>query len=72
MDYVITEYHGIKCRVFTNYMTEDSEPMVMITSPEDLQKAHALGFTCIGYPNEVAKEITAEDYELLIRNKYIP
>ena len=72
MTYFIATYHGMKCKVYRHYLTEDSEPLVMITSPSDLEKAYSLGFSCIGYPNEVAKEITILEYDLLYENKSIP
>ena len=71
MTYFTAAYHGMKCKVYRHYLTEDSEPLVMITNPADLEKAYAMGFSCIGYPNEVAKEITVSEYDLLCENKSI-
>ena len=43
----------------------------MITSSDDIEKAYSLGFTCIGYPTEIAKEISIEEYESLAKGKSI-
>lgn len=71
MDYFIADCFGMKCKVFKSYMTEDSGPLIMITSSDDIEKAYNLGFTCIGYPTEVAKEISIEEYESLTKGESI-
>lgn len=71
MDYFIADYLGMKCKVFKSYLTEDIRPLIMITSSDDIEKAYDLGFTCIGYPTEVVKEISIEEYKSLAQSKSI-
>ena len=56
-------YNGIRCKLFKEYMKEGDGPLVMVMKPEDLDKAYAMGFECIGFPNEVVKYLTDEEYE---------
>ncbi|MBQ8296174.1 MAG: hypothetical protein IJX77_00145 [Ruminococcus sp.] len=71
MDHFIADCFGMKCRVFKSYIIGDSRPLIMITSSDDIEKAYSLGFTCIGYPTEIAKEISIEEYESLAKGKSI-
>ena len=71
MDYFTADYFGMKCKVFKSCITEDSEPLIMNTSSDDIEKAYDLGFTCIGYPTEVVKEISIEEYKSLAKGKSI-
>lgn len=59
-------YKGIPCTLLEDYLGQKEYSIVMIQSPKDLKKAYALGFRCIGYPSEVAKEITKEECKILL------
>ncbi|MDO4879152.1 MAG: hypothetical protein Q3966_07665 [Neisseria sp.] len=39
--------------------------MLRILSPEYLKQAYDLGFRCIGYPNEVCKDLSEGEYSAL-------
>ena len=64
-------YKGMKCRLYKSYMAKDDGPLVMIESNKDIEKAYKLGFNCIGYPTEVAKYITEDEYNLLNTKGFI-
>ena len=61
----IIRYRGIKCVVLKSYFSKKDGPLLRIANPKDKQKAYALGFKCIGYPNEIVKYITKEEYKKL-------
>ena len=50
-------YKGMSC-----WLLELEEPF-----PDDLSKAMQEGFSCWGYPNEIMKEVSAEEYACLTR-----
>ena len=53
-------YKGLKCILYETYMNDD-RPLVKIISPKDIDAAYALGFECIGYPDEIVKYLTEEE-----------
>ena len=61
-------YKGIECTLFDFYLSEDSGPVVRIKHSQDTGKAYALGFECVGYPDEIVKSVTAEEYEQLLKS----
>ncbi|ORX75229.1 hypothetical protein BCR32DRAFT_297016 [Anaeromyces robustus] len=64
-------YNGMKCRMFKSYYKENDGPWLMILSSTDINKAYQLGFDCMGYPSEIAKKITEEEYNTLISLLYL-
>jgi hypothetical protein len=46
-------------------MAEDDGSLVKILNPVDIDKAYELGFECIGYPDEVVKYLTDEEFKQL-------
>lgn len=64
-DTVIVSYKGMICKMFRSYLHDNGGPLVMITSPHDIEKAYQLGFDCIGHPTEIAKSISEEEYRIL-------
>jgi len=40
----------------------DDRPLVKITDPKDIDDAYALGFECIGYPDEIVRYLTEEEF----------
>jgi len=64
-------YKGIKCRMFKSYIKENDGPWLLIISSDDIDKAYKLGFDCIGYPDEIAKQISEEEYKILCERKII-
>lgn len=65
---VYVQYKGMRCKLFKCYLSKDDGPLVMITSSADLKKAYDMGFHSIGYPDEVAKKISEEEYNILSRS----
>lgn len=61
----IIRYRGIECVVLKSYFSEKDGPVLRIANPKDKQKAYALGFECVGYPDEIVKYITEEEYKKL-------
>ena len=61
----IIRYRGIKCVVLKSYFSEKDDPLLRLVGPKDKQKAYALGFECVGYPDEIVKYITEEEYKKL-------
>ena len=61
----MVKYKGMVCELYEHYLTDGDGPYLKITSPDDLKKAHAEGFECMGYPDEVMKQITREEFEIL-------
>lgn len=59
-------YKGMPCKLFRNYMRENDGPWVMIKFPSDIKKAYEMGFECLGYPDEIAKRITDDEYRRLL------
>ena len=58
-------YKGMPC-----WLLELEEPFparVQLISPDDLSKAMQEGFSCWGYPNEIMKEVSTEEYACLTR-----
>jgi len=64
-------YKGMKCRLYKSYISEDYGPLVMIVSSKDINKAYELGFECIGYPTEIAKIISENEYNILSTKGYL-
>ncbi len=58
-------YEDMICELIENYYKPGDGPYLKITSPADIDKAYSLGFTCMGYPNEVMKKLTREEFEKL-------
>jgi hypothetical protein len=48
-------------------MAEDDGPLVRIINAKDIDRAYALGFKCVGYPDELVKYISEEEYKLLMQ-----
>lgn len=61
-------YNGMECTLFDSYPGVDGEPIVRINRPQDIDKAYALGFECVGYPDEIVKVVNAKEYEQLLKN----
>ncbi len=61
-------YKGIECTLFESYFAGDSEPCVKIMHSNDIDKAYERGFDCPGYPDEIVKYLTADEYERLLSN----
>ena len=61
----IIRYCGIRCVVLKSYFLEKDGPLLRLVDPKDKQKAYALGFECVGYPDEIVKYITEEEYKKL-------
>lgn len=61
-------YKEIECTLFESYLADDSGPCVKIIHSEDIDKAYECGFECVGYPNEIVKYLTADEYECLLSN----
>lgn len=58
-------YKGMSCWLLES---EESLPTrVQIISPDDLSKAMQEGFSCWGYPNEIMKEVSTEEFACLTR-----
>lgn len=55
-------YEGIPCRLLEYYMDKNDGPYVMIINASDKDIAYEKGFVCLGYPTEMAKKITKEEY----------
>jgi len=53
-------YKGLKCILYETYMNDDRS-LVKITDSKDIDAAYALGFECIGYPDEIVKYLTKEE-----------
>lgn len=53
-------YRGLKCVLCKTYMNDD-RPLVKIIDSKDIDAAYALGFECIGYPDEMVKYLTEEE-----------
>ena len=60
-------YKGIRCTLYKTYMNDSDGPLVKITDPSDLDAAYALGFECVGYPDEVVRYISEEEYAELAK-----
>ena len=58
-------YKGIPCELIENYYVEGDGPYLRIVSYKDVDRAYALGFTCMGYPDEVMLRISKEEMEQL-------
>ncbi len=59
----MVKYKGMDCELYEHYFTGGDGPYLRIVSPDDLTKAYAEGFECMGYPDEVMKSITREEYQ---------
>ena len=55
-------YQGMKCTLHKTYTTDTDGPLVKITDPKDIDAAYALGFECVGYPDEIVKYLSKEEY----------
>ena len=53
-------YHGISCEIIEDYLRPGDGPYLKIRSSEDIDKAYRLGFTCMGYPDEIMKKVDWE------------
>lgn len=60
-------YCGMACKLLEHYMNKDDGPYVMIVNSSDIDKAYQMGFECLGYPNEIAKKISEEEYTELVK-----
>ena len=58
-------YKGMSCWLLESEETFPAR--VQITSPGDLSKAMQEGFNCGGYPNEIMKEVSDDEYACLTR-----
>ena len=58
-------YKGMSCWLLE--LEESFPARVQIISPDDLSKAMQEGFSCWGYPNEIMKGVSAEEYACLTR-----
>lgn len=58
-------YKGMSCWLLE--LEESFPARVQIISPDDLSKAMQEGFGCWGYPNEIMKEVSTEEYACLTR-----
>ena len=58
-------YKGMSCWLLE--LEESFPARVQITSPGDLSKAMQEGFNCWGYPNEIMKEVSDDEYACLTR-----
>lgn len=59
----MVKYRGMDCELYEHYFTDDDGPYLRITSPRDIEKAYKCGFECMGYPDEVMKEISRADFD---------
>lgn len=64
-------YNGMPCRLLEYYMQEGDGPYVMIENSSDIDKAYKMGFDCLGYPTEIAKKISKEEYVELCERGYL-
>lgn len=64
-------YKGMKCRLYDTYLAEDDGPLVKICNSKDIDKAYSLGFQGVGYPDEIVKKVTEDEYEVLCKKGYI-
>ncbi len=56
-------YKGIACELLP---AEGPFPIrLQILSRDDLSRALQIGFSCWGYPTEIMKEVTPEEFECL-------
>lgn len=58
-------YQGIPCEIIEDYLCPGDGPYLKIRSSEDIDKAYCLGFTCMGYPDEVMKRVSREELGLI-------
>ena len=58
-------YQGIKCTLHKTYMNDNDGPLVKVTDPKDLDAAYELGFECVGYPDEIVKYLSEEEFSEL-------
>ena len=61
----IVNFQGMECELYPWYMREEGTPCLRIKDPKDIQKAYDHGFECVGYPDELVKSLTKEEYENL-------
>lgn len=54
-------YEGMLCEVIDEYMAPGDGPYLKIKFPADIDKALSLGFTCMGYPDEIMKKVSEEE-----------
>ena len=52
-------YKGIPCKLLA--AEEPFPSRLQIISPNDINKAMQIGFSCWGYPTEIMKEVTPEE-----------
>ena len=56
-------YQGILCELL---VAEEPFPTrLQVISPNDISKAMQVGFSCWGYPTEIMKEVTPEEFDYL-------
>ena len=48
-------------------MNDNDGPLVKVADPKDLDAAYALGFECVGYPDEVVKYLSEKEYADLVK-----
>ncbi len=56
-------YKGIECTLYKFYMAEDDGPLVRIINAKDIDRAYALGFKCVGYPDETELRAAVDFYK---------
>ncbi len=58
-------YHGIPCEIIEDFLCPGDGPYLKIKSADDIDKAYSLGFTCMGYPDEIMKKVDLDDNGLV-------
>ena len=56
-------YQGITCEIIKDYLRPGDGPYLKIRSSDDIDKAYSLGFTCMGYPDEIMKKIDEDEIQ---------
>ena len=64
---MIVTYEGMKCTLIENYFCEGDGPYIKIIESKDIDKAYKKGFECMGYPTEIMKKITQDEYRGLVK-----
>ena len=56
-------YHGIPCEIIEDYLCPGDGPYLKIRSSDYIDKAYSLGFTYMGYPDEIMKRVKREEID---------
>mgnify|MGYP003289626754 CR=1 FL=1 len=64
---MIVTYEGMKCTLIENYFCEGDGPYIKIIESKDIDKAYKKGFECMGYPTEIMKKITQDEYQVFVK-----